>query len=434
MMLKAVSELLRSRRIEGWLVGGSVRDRELGCYSPDLDLVVVADAAVVAREIAKVLDAPWFTLSERHGACRVMARDGHVDVATLRGGSIWDDLAQRDFTVNAMAVPLGGAEVAGSLGANEIVDPFDGLAHLRERRLVAVSDRIFEDDPLRLMRAPRFAHVLELELDVGLAQAVRAEAAALARAASERVATEMVLTLAEGRAAEAVRRWDDLGLLEVVLPEGAGEERLAPALALLERLDDVLEWPVDWFPNGGATLSERLGCPVDGVVPRPVALRLAALLHRLSTGEASEAGRRLKLSREMVELLQAVTGYFRGGCSLPPEPAGRPAVLFLWGASPWEPEVILLAAASIAATMPEADTPALGDALGPAREMMALWAGRAIRGVPPLPLDGTVLMDELGLSPGPLLGRVLREARLAWEAGEASTREDVLTVAREALG
>ncbi len=65
MMLKAVSELLRSRRIEGWLVGGSVRDRELGCYSPDLDLVVVADAAVVAREIAKVLDAPWFTLSSR---------------------------------------------------------------------------------------------------------------------------------------------------------------------------------------------------------------------------------------------------------------------------------------------------------------------------------------------------------------------------------
>jgi poly(A) polymerase len=434
MMLEAVSELLRSRRIEGWLVGGSVRDRELGRYSPELDLVVAADAAVVAREIAKILDAPWFTLSERHGACRVMARDGHVDVATLRGESIRDDLAQRDFTVNAMAVPLSGEEIAGPLGANEIVDPFDGLAHLRKKRLVAVSDHIFEDDPLRLMRAARFAHVLGLELDAPLAQAVRAEAPALTRAASERVVTEMVLTLVEGRAAEAVRRWCDLGLLEVVLREVAGEKRLAPALALLERLDDVFERPGDWFPNGGGVLLERLDRPVAGAVARPVALRLAALLHRLSAGEASEAGRRLKLSGEMVELLQAAAGYFRGGCNLPPGPAGRPAVLFLWGASPWEPEVILLAAASIAATMPEADLPALEDALGPAREMMALWAGRATRGVPPLPLDGTALMDELGLSPGPLLGRVLREARLAWEAGEAPTREDVLAVARGALG
>jgi hypothetical protein len=64
---------------------------------------------------------------------------------------------------------------------------------------------------------------------------------------------------------------------------------------------------------------------------------------------------------------------------------------------------------------------------------MTLWAERAVGGVPPLPVDGEVLMRELGLAGGPLLGKVLREARLAWEAGEATTADELLVVARAAV-
>ena len=163
MMLEAVADILRRRATQGWLVGGTVRDRESGGRSPDLDLVVADDPAAVAREIAGRLESPWFALSTRHGAYRVMGPEGHVDVAGLRGTGILDDLAQRDFTVNAMAVPVGAADGASadasadaSPGALGLVDPFGGRAHLREKRLVAVSDRIFMDDPLRLMRAVRF--------------------------------------------------------------------------------------------------------------------------------------------------------------------------------------------------------------------------------------------------------------------------------------
>ena len=200
-MLQAVADILKRRQVQGWLVGGSVRDRELGRSSPDLDVVVSDDAAAVTREIAKLLGAPWFTLSERHPAYRVMGREGHVDVAAVKGHGILDDLAERDFTVNAMAVPIG----ADRCGRDGIVDPYGGLAHLRERKLVAVSGRIFTDDPLRLMRAARFCHVLGLQLDPALAAAVRTHAAELRTAAPERVAAEMVLTLTEGRAADAVR-------------------------------------------------------------------------------------------------------------------------------------------------------------------------------------------------------------------------------------
>jgi len=434
--LRAVAEILGSRQTTGWLVGGSVRDSELGRYSPDLDVVVADDPAAVAREVASALGVPWFALSERHLAYRVVGREGRIDVAALRGGGILEDLAQRDFTVNAMAVPVSG---------EDLIDPFGGLTHLRQRRLVAVSGRVFIDDPLRLMRAARFCHVLGLQLDNSLAELVRSQAPVLVRAAPERIAAEMALTLAAGRSAFAARLWRDLGLLAVVAPEVTAAGRLTMTYALLERLDDLLAQPSAWFPEAAGPLTERLVQPIDGALSRPVALRLAGLLRGLSAQEAAAAGRRLKLSAAMVSLLQIVSGSHAQGrddragladeevvdeAALGGRPATRRAVLFLWDTVPWEPEVIMLAALAAA----ETDDPSgVSPVVGPARRLMALWAERTVNGVPRLPLDGTALMRELGLDGGPLLGRVLREARLVWEAGEATTAEEVLAVARAVL-
>ena len=231
-MLGAVADILTRRGTEGWLVGGSVRDRMLGRFSPDLDVVVADEASAVAEQVAAALRLPWFSLSERYPTYRVVGANGHIDVAAVRGGSVVADLAQRDFTVNAMAVPVGALADDGSgsdrfaaaLGAGVLLDPFGGVAHLREMRLVAVSGRIFTDDPLRLMRASRFCHALGLRLDDELASLVREQAPNLAAAAAERVMNEMCLTLACGRASAAVRLWDDLGLLTVVLPELASAD------------------------------------------------------------------------------------------------------------------------------------------------------------------------------------------------------------------
>jgi hypothetical protein len=435
-MLRVVAEILRRRHSEGWLVGGSVRDLELRRFSPDLDIVVADDPRAVAREIAQVLGVPWFVLSERHPTFRVMAAEGHVDVAAVRGGGILDDLAERDFTVNAMAIPIGAAlspDRDRPIDRSDVVDPFGGLGHLREKRLVAVADSIFTDDPLRMLRAVRFGHVLGLEPDGGLFDAIVRQAPLLARTAVERVVTEMSLTLAEGRSGEAVRRWHDVGLLSVMFPELDVPPRLSEAIETLTNLDDILIRPADWFPEAADRLSERLARPVDGVLGRPVALCLAALLHRVPAVETQQVGRRLKLSGDAISLLVTVS---RNLADLPVVPwpamgvpgrAGRAAVLLMWQTAPWEPEVILLRTAleSRDAGPDAADAGSL-----PRRRLMQLWVERSTGAGMQPPIDGYVLMRELGISSGPLLGSVLREVDLAWEAGEIDSVEEALEVAR----
>jgi len=133
-----------------WIVGGAVRDAALGEEVGDLDLAVAGDPEPRARALARELGEHAFELSAEFGTWRVAGPggSGQVDLTTLRGEGIEADLAARDFTIGAVAVPLGGGEP---------LDPFGGLADLERGLLRAVGERAFEQDPLRLLRAARLA-------------------------------------------------------------------------------------------------------------------------------------------------------------------------------------------------------------------------------------------------------------------------------------
>lgn len=458
-MLAAVVDIVERQGLEAWLVGGSVRDRVLGLDSPDLDLVVAGEPVSLARELARKTRRPWFTLSERHHACRVMGDKGHVDIAALRGAGILEDLAQRDFTVNAMAIPVGkrildgGAGRADQAAANTsdalrglLIDPFGGFAHLQAKRLVAVSDRIFRDDPLRLLRATRFAHALGFSLEEELRELIRTHAFLLPRVSPERVASEIVLTLEQGRGGEALRLWGRLGLLGPLVPELGEAEGTAGewTAALLDRLEEMAAAPGTFFPEAGQLLVDRLRQRVDGMVGRRVALLLAGWLGRHEPALGCRVVTRLRFSDRVLSLIQtagrlgATTG---GGLPSPESPSrpGRAAIRYLWAAAPWEPEVILLAAAAqriggdgrVRKPGMVASTSAGGE--DPARSLMALWARRAVASPREVPVDGHALMRELGLPPGPELGRVLLEVKLAWEAGEIREASGALALARQCL-
>ena len=168
-----------------WIVGGAVRDALLSESVGDADLAVAPGRERdAARAIARAAGGAAFPLSERHATWRVVVGQGkggggewHVDVTALRADTINDDLRARDFTVNAVAVPLRGGEP---------IDPTGGLADAEALRLRVVSEAAFTQDPLRLMRAARIAAGHSLEIEEGTLRLARSQAELAAEAAGER--------------------------------------------------------------------------------------------------------------------------------------------------------------------------------------------------------------------------------------------------------
>ena len=194
--------------VEAYLVGGAVRDELLGRPVVDID-VATHDPEVAARIYAGLAKAALFPLSERHGAWRVAFADGStVDFTPLRGG-IEEDLRTRDFTINAIAMPVAGGER---------IDPLKGFPDLQARRLRAVSGTVFEDDPLRLLRAVRLEDELGFALEEQTERLVSAHAELVTKPAGERILGELERLTPDG-----FRRAEELGLLA---PLGGSLDRL----------------------------------------------------------------------------------------------------------------------------------------------------------------------------------------------------------------
>jgi tRNA nucleotidyltransferase/poly(A) polymerase len=225
-MLERAQEVLQGE--EAWVVGGAVRDELLGRPMVDLD-IACADPEQAARRYARGSEGAPFPLSERHGAWRVALPDERtVDFTPLPDG-IEADLASRDFTINAIARPLAGGDP---------VDPFGGLGDLDRRVLRAVGPAIFQDDPLRLLRAARLEDELGFRLDPETERLVRVNAALVTRPAGERILAELARLSAAG-----FERLAEIGLLA---PLGGSVDRLrtledtTPDLRLLAVFGDRL--------------------------------------------------------------------------------------------------------------------------------------------------------------------------------------------------
>jgi hypothetical protein len=206
-----VDERIRSAVGSGpaWVVGGAIRDELLGRDVVDVD-VACADPELAGRIYGRLVEGAVFPLSETHGAWRVAVGTGRtVDFTPLQGGTIEDDLRTRDFTANAIARPVGGVE---------LVDPFGGRGDLEARSLRAVSKRIFENDPLRLLRAVRLEYELGFRLEAETEALLRASTELVTQPAGERILGEL-----ERLSPDGFRRLHELGLLE---PLGGSLERL----------------------------------------------------------------------------------------------------------------------------------------------------------------------------------------------------------------
>jgi poly(A) polymerase len=263
------------------LVGGSVRDTLLGRLGNDLDFTTDARPEQILTIIRPWADAVWEVgIAFGTVGCRKETRDGEavssfqIEITTYRseaydrtsrkpevsyGDTIEEDLVRRDFTVNAMAVAL--PEVA-------FVDPYGGLNDLAQRKLrtPGTPEESFSDDPLRMMRAARFAAQLDFEVAPEVVAAMTAMADRIGIVSAERVRDELNKLILSPRPRKGLRLLVQSGLAERVLPE----------LSALRLESDEHHRHKDVYEHTLTVLEQAIDLETDGP---DLVLRLAALLH-----------------------------------------------------------------------------------------------------------------------------------------------------------
>jgi poly(A) polymerase len=448
-----------------WLVGGAMRDRLLGRPTADLDVVIDGDPADTARVLARACGpAACFSLSEEFGAWRVVARDGswQIDVERLRGASLDEDLALRDFTVNAIAEPLQGGPP---------IDPLGGLRDIASRRLRQVAPRAFAADPLRVLRLVRIAVELGLEVDPQTLRSAHEDAHGLRSISAERVFMELRRILDAREALRGLKLMGEVGATAVVLPEleatrGVQQSRFHHRDVhdhTLEALDRVIALQEDPAASLGSEFGEEvralLAEPLADGLSRGAALRWGALLHdaaKPATRAVRADGRVTFIGHDALgaELARAVLGRLRASERLQahvaalvrnhlrlgflvhePQPLARESVFaYMRACEPVEVDVTLLSVADRLATRGDRAQQAIDAHMRLAQAILAdalRW--RAQGGAPRALWRGDELARALDIPLGPRVGELLEELARAQYAEEVQTQAQALDFARARL-
>ena len=383
------------------LVGGAVRDALLDRLGerPDIDLVLPGDAVELCRQLRRRHGGSAVVLDAERSIARLVIDGWSLDLARQEGDSLTADLHRRDYTINAMALPLAEPDL--------LVDPLGGAAHLNANQLVAVSEANLLDDPLRLLRGLRLASELGFQLEPQTQIWIRRHHAHLGEVAGERVLAELEKLAAAADGGNGLAEVQTSGLLKPWQSESRPDTgiQMEQAVALLEQLHPAraADLGLSAEETSFALPLARLAVLLDGAAlqrlrsSRRLQQRVERLRHwrqRLDAGTPSPAMTaeelpepdRLQLHRQLEEDL--------------------PALLLSWP---------LEAAATSARWLQRWRDP--DD---------ALFHPRAA-------IDGGTLQRELALQPSPQLGRLLDQLMLEQAFGRISNRQEALQAARQWL-
>jgi len=467
-LLTQISRLLDKKNVRAFIVGGFVRDTLLGRATADIDIAVDADALEIAREVAAALSGTYVELDDVNRIGRVVLPDKkwQVDFTTLKG-DIKQDLARRDFTIDAMAAELDKS--IDYIDISNIIDPFDGRDDISRRLLKAVDATVFETDAARLVRAVRLAAELGFHIEDATEQLISDNSYRVTDVAGERLREELLRLLALPSAGQRLFYIDRLGLLTALFPElarGKGVDQ--PKVHVWDIFDHSLQTvsavefvlrESSWEFAGDDILaavpwSDRLSRYFDreissGSTGRSL-LKLAALFHDIAKpqtrtmddGRARFLGHpeqgaaitadimtRLRFSNREIQLVELLIKYHLRPTQMSHEglPTKRAIYRFFRDAGEAGIDLLFLCLADHLATraasldMLEWQDHTRMTEYVLTRHFEAENPAEALKII-----DGNDVMKSLGLSPGPVVGELLEALREARAAGEIATRPQAL--------
>ena len=464
----------RQHRLELYIVGGVVRDRLLGRQrvTLNLDLAIPSKALEAGRALAQQLGGTYIALHEEAPTSRiVLPGEGHIelDLADFRGPTIEADLSRRDFTINAMAVRLEDW-TPGREWERAILDPTKGRADLQAKRLRPCFPDTFTDDPLRILRAFRFAAELDFTLDPSTHLLLTAAAPLLRRVSGERVRDELMALLSTDRAAPNMRRMETLRVLDVVLPElvpGRDMDQgnyhhltvLNHQLETLAQCERMFTDFTEFSPEFREPMRAYFSVDVVERRSRKALTKLAGLLHDVgkpATRRVKEDGEiwfighehfgselvsavteRLRLSnREQEFIYLLVLSHLRPG-HLSREPQLTPRAIYRFFRDLGDDGAACLLmwwADRLSTRGSGSRVDQIDQQRARLEELFRAYFFKPEEAVrPPKLVDGAQLMQALRLPEGPQVGALLRAIEEAQVEGRLHTPEDAIAFARHTL-
>lgn len=483
-LLRRLNSFLRSAGVRPYLVGGLVRDLILKRKTADIDIAVQGDALVVAEDVAKFLGGAFVPLHMENHIGRVVVpdktgasgrRQWTVDFTTIED-TIYDDLARRDFTIDAMAYDL--AELIQDPEQAWLIDPFGGLNDLHDRLVRAVDTTVFTDDPLRLLRAFRLSADLNFTIDDQTEFLIKSDSYLIATVAGERIREELLRLIVAPKIDHLLLYMNELGILTAVIPELAGTRGIAQPK---EHYWNVFEHMVEttaaaafllhsgsWEYTGKEALDtipwtdelrHYFNTEVNPGSTRGTLLMLAALLHDIAKPETKtldETGRtrffghglegadttveimeRLRFSTHEIKLVaEMVKHHMRPGQLAHDMELPSAHAIYRYFRDTEEAgiaTIFLNLADHLAARGPkleladwEAHTRVSNYILEEHFKQTTATQREKL-------IDGNDLIKKLGLEPGPAVGELLEQLRESQAAGEIKTRAEAIQYAKKLL-
>jgi poly(A) polymerase len=228
-MLKQIGSIADELRIEAYVVGGFVRDKILGKEVKDIDILVIGDGIAFAKSVAKKINQKNVVTYENFGTAMLPLEDGKIEFVGAREesyardsrkpvvtkASLLTDLSRRDFTVNTLAASINSAAFG------ELSDPFNGFVDLKNKilRTPLEPEKTFDDDPLRMMRAIRFASQLNFSIEPSAYKAIREMASRISIVSMERISDEFFKIVASPKPSVGLKLFQETGLAKYIFPE-----------------------------------------------------------------------------------------------------------------------------------------------------------------------------------------------------------------------
>ncbi len=425
-----------------YLVGGAIRDALLGLPSKDFDFVCSSNPRAIAHKFADFYHGAFYMLDEERNTCRViidprLPQRMIFDFSLIRGDSIIDDLMERDFTINAMAVDIDSPE--------RIIDPSKGGRDLQQKRLRLVRNSAITDDPVRALRSIRYAVNLGLSIDSETVELIRSGSKGLVRVSKERKRDEIFKILEGNRVGAAMQLMEKFSIFENSnIQTGSDFNSGCRRSEVLDEMIGLLcsRSPAD--KNASfykVSLLLRLGRFKDKFEEhfyqnkltgrnRKSLLLLGTVLELNNDAQVNELSNQLALSTNEMSILHTIAGYmsYQQGFLQEKQNFDRRSIyrfFHCYGAVGVDLAFITLAnyASRIGSEFIQQEWLRL---LENCECLLQAWYYQPEIINPKPFLNGNDLMFHFDLNPGPLLGEIIEEMKEEQAAGNIQSKEDAI--------